>query len=85
MFHHYQLRINNLELKTAAERVAFRLNFLAECFGHIQGKGTLIEVPLVCQDIADSLSLARDTVGHLMSDFIKNQFTIRVGSQILNV
>jgi CRP-like cAMP-binding protein len=58
----YGHRIQNLELRTASERLAYRLIILAGRFGLPRSSGIVIDAPVTHQDIADSLNLSRETV-----------------------
>jgi CRP-like cAMP-binding protein len=63
------LRIQNLQLRTAQERLAFRLLYLADNFGTKKGKTTEIDVPIVYQDLADAVALTRETTNRIMLQF----------------
>jgi CRP-like cAMP-binding protein len=54
--------LENITLRSSYKRVAHQLAFFANQFGHKQAKGTRIEVPLTHQDLADVLSVTRETV-----------------------
>ncbi len=54
--------LENLTLSTSYLRVAHELLYLAKNFGEIKGKTARIIPPLTHQDIADRLSLTRETV-----------------------
>jgi CRP-like cAMP-binding protein len=62
-------RIQNLQLRTAQERLAFRLLYLADNFGVKKGKTTEIDVPIVYQDLADAVALTRETTNRIMLQF----------------
>jgi CRP/FNR family transcriptional regulator len=72
-----QQRIQNLEYFSVPERVAFRLLFLAEYFGHKSGNKTVIDVPCRYQDIADAINSSRDTVSRAVSEFISKKIVSR--------
>lgn len=67
---HFQQRIQNLELKSAHQKVVFRLLFLASRFGRRQGNHMEIAMPIRYQDLAESLNLSRDTVNRVMRELI---------------
>lgn len=58
--------LENISMKNSYRRVAHRLAFYAHHFGHRERGGTRILVPLTHQDIADILSLTRETVSVCM-------------------
>jgi CRP-like cAMP-binding protein len=64
------LRIRNLQLPTARERLAFRLLYLANNFGERQGSAIDIQVPIVYQDLADAVNITRETTNRIMRRFI---------------
>jgi len=66
-------RVNNLQLRTSKERVAYRLLALAKRFGKKQSQGVLIEAPLRHQDIADSINTARETTSRELEKLEKNK------------
>ena len=58
----YGDRLDNLEYKSAYERVVYRLLFLASRFGKELGsKHVVIEAPLTHRTIAESINLARES------------------------
>lgn len=72
-----QERIHNLEFRMARKRLTFRLLFLAERFGERHGNTVDIAVPITYQDLADSLSITRETVNRSMSQLIKEGLVTR--------
>lgn len=54
--------LDNLQYKSAHERVAYRLVFLASRFGERHGKSVIIKAPLTHELISESINLARETV-----------------------
>ena len=66
-------RVNNLQLRTAKERVAYRLLALANRFGRPDGTGIHIKAPLRHQDIADSINTARETTSRELEKLEKNK------------
>jgi CRP-like cAMP-binding protein len=70
-------RIQNLELKTAQERIAYRLLFLGKYYGRTVGNTIVIDVPATYQDLSECLSLTRETVNRVMRKFITNKLVSR--------
>lgn len=58
--------LENLTLKNSYHRVAHELLYLAQRFGEQKANGTKILIPLTHQDLADILSLTRETVSTCM-------------------
>lgn len=65
-------RLENLSLKSAYNRVAHQLVYYARQFGTQQSNGIKLDVPLTHQDLADNLSLTRETVSTCMMRLRKN-------------
>lgn len=61
-FYVFADRLDNLEYKSAHERVIYRLVFLASRFGERKGKSVTIQAPLTHEMISESINLARETV-----------------------
>jgi CRP/FNR family cyclic AMP-dependent transcriptional regulator len=71
-------RIENLQLRSSRERVAFRLLYLADHFGtKEEGDIINISVPIVDQDLADAVASTRVTVNRIMRDFISEKLLER--------
>jgi CRP-like cAMP-binding protein len=60
--------LENLTLKSSYKRVAHQLAYFASRFGEKTDKGLRINVALTHQDLANILSLTRETVSTCMSD-----------------
>jgi len=73
--------LENLTLSNSYHRVAHEILFLAKKFGAKKAKGTEIQVPLTHQDLADILSLTRETVSTAMVQLRKNKL-ISTGKNI---
>jgi CRP/FNR family cyclic AMP-dependent transcriptional regulator len=58
--------LENLALKSSDRRVAHQLTYFARNFGKKTPKGVAIEAPLTHQDLADILSLTRETISTSM-------------------
>lgn len=74
--------LENLTLKTSYQRVAHELLYMAKKFGEKKAGGTEIVVPLTHQDIADILSLTRETVSTAMVQLRKKKL-INTGKGIV--
>ena len=73
--------LENLTLSNSYHRVAHEILFLAKKFGAKKAKGTEIQVQLTHQDLADILSLTRETVSTAMVQLRKNKL-ITTGKNI---
>ncbi|MBX4197177.1 Crp/Fnr family transcriptional regulator [Candidatus Saccharibacteria bacterium] len=58
--------LENLTLSNSYKRVAHQILYLAQRFGEKKDRGTKIRIPLTHQDLADILSLTRETVSTCM-------------------
>lgn len=63
-FNLFYNRVRNLQLPTAYERLVYRLLELAARFGQPthNGKGSVIELAITHQDLANSINVSRETV-----------------------
>src|SRR5581483_4440616 len=59
-------RLENIGLKSSYNRVAHQLLYFAQEFGSKKIKGVSINIPLTHQDLADNLSITRETVTNAM-------------------
>ena len=75
-------QIENYGLKISHKRVAHRLAFFAREFGKTDIKGTKILIPLTHQDLADILSVTRETVTQGIIKLRKEQL-IKTGKYII--
>lgn len=57
----YTQRIQTLEFRSARERIVAEMIYLTKRFGRQQNGGIVIDVPITHQDIADSISMNRET------------------------
>lgn len=73
--------LENIALRNSSNRLAHQLVFLAYQFGQKRPSGVQITVPLTHQDIADMLSVTRETVSTGMSD-LKKRGLIKPGRYI---
>jgi len=74
--------LENQALKTSNKRVAHQLLYFAKHFGKNNSKGLEIEAPLTHQDLADILSLTRETVSTAMVQLRKKNL-IRTNKNII--
>ncbi len=72
----YGSRIKNLAYRSARERMASRLLSLAKRFGNYDENSgyTSIEVPLTHQELADSLSITRETATRVIDEFKRHDY-----------
>jgi CRP-like cAMP-binding protein len=69
-------RLENLALKTSYKRLAHQIAYFARHFGQENSKGTKLNLPLTHQDLADILSLTRETVSTSMVELRKKNLII---------
>lgn len=72
-FQIYTDRVDNLEYKKAAERVAYRLLFLASRFGTHDGDKIELGVPITHEQLARTINLARETVSRQLERLEKQK------------
>ncbi len=68
--------LENLTLSNSYHRVAHEIVYIAKRFGKKSSKGLTIEVSLTHQDLADILSLTRETVSTAMVQLRKNKLIV---------
>jgi CRP/FNR family cyclic AMP-dependent transcriptional regulator len=73
--------LENLTLKTSYFRVAHELLYMAQRFGEETKEGVKICIPLTHQDLADILSLTRETVSTCMVQ-LREKGLIKTGKNI---
>jgi CRP-like cAMP-binding protein len=61
-FNVYADRVDNLQYKSASQRVVYRLLFLAGRFGKKDGNRIIIDAPITHKIIASSINLTRESV-----------------------
>ncbi len=61
-FYVFADRLDNLQYKSAQERVAYRLMFLASRFGERKGNRVIIKAPLSHEQLGQSINLSRETI-----------------------
>lgn len=81
--HVYSDRIDNLEYKKPAQRIAYRLLSMAERFGKRDRHGIVIDGPFTHQIIADSINLARETVSRELQQLEQKQIIAYQNRQIV--
>jgi CRP/FNR family transcriptional regulator len=74
MYRVHSNRVINLEYRSAAERVAYRLITLANRFGKKTKQGIVIEAPIRHFDIAASVNCSRETASRELSKLEKKKF-----------
>lgn len=82
-FYIFADRLDNLEYKSARERIAYRLVFLASRFGKRDGKSVVIKAPLTHELISESINLARETVSREIEKLEKNDLIGRKDGNIV--
>jgi CRP-like cAMP-binding protein len=79
----YADRLDNLEYRSAYERVVFRLLFLAGRFGKKDGTKIIIDVPLTHKVIAQSVNLARESVSRELELLTEKKLISHVEGKII--
>ncbi len=69
----YTSRVDNLEYRSARERVVYRLLFMAYRFGVKRPDGVHIELPLTHELIASTINLVRESVSRELEKLEKKQ------------
>lgn len=82
-FRIYADRLDNLQYKSAHEKVVYRLLFLAGRFGVNSDGGLLINAPVTHELIAESINLTRETVSREMEKLGKKGLVGKSGGNIL--
>ena len=82
-FHIYTDRLDNLQYKSAYERVIYRLLFLASRFGVPHSSGLVINAPITHELIAESVNLTRETVSREIEKLEKQGLMTRRGGHIV--
>lgn len=67
----YTQRIQTLEFRSARERIISELIYLAKRFGKHRGAEIIIDAPITHQDIADSISMNRETASRAIELLFK--------------
>lgn len=75
-------RLENISLRTTHRRIAHMLYFAAGTFGEKTKEGIVLTIPLTHQTLADSLSLARETVTRRLTR-LEEKGLIKVGRHIV--
>lgn len=76
-------RLDNLQYKSARERVAYRLMFLASRFGERKGNSVVIKAPLTHVQISETINLARETVSREIERLESNNIINHQGQYIV--
>ena len=67
----YTQRIQTLEFRSARERIIAELIYLTKRFGKNYNNKIIIDVPITHQDIADSISMNRETASRALELLFK--------------
>lgn len=76
------MRLENLSLKTSYKRLAHIIWYLSTRFSRQINDKTVLNTPLTHQDLADNLSLTRETVSMNMGE-LKSKKLIKTGKYIV--
>jgi CRP/FNR family transcriptional regulator, cyclic AMP receptor protein len=76
-------RVDNLEYRTAQERVVYRLLFLASRFGVRDGRMVTIDAPITHEIFANSINLARESVSRHLEKLEQQNIIRRYDHHIL--
>lgn len=79
----YADRLDNLQYRSAHERLVYRLLFLASRFGVKRGNKTIIKAPITHESVAESINLARETVSREIELLEKKHLIGREGGNIV--
>ena len=82
-FYVFADRIDNLQYKSAYERVVYRLLFLGGRFGRKTSGGLILEVPITHELIGQTVNLARESVSRQIEKLEKKKLIGYRGSQII--
>lgn len=74
--------LENMSLSSADKRIAHQITFFAREYAQKTSKGLVINLPLTQQDIADILSITRETAS-IGFNKLKNQNLIRVKKDLI--
>ncbi len=74
--------LENASLQKSSQRLSHKLVYLANKFGETTPQGTRIKIQLTHQDLADILSMARETVSRHMAQ-LADKGLIIVGGKII--
>ena len=78
----FAARVDNLEYKTARQRLAYRLIFLCHRFGKRDKNGGIVLPYLTHRDLASSINLARESVSRELGRFEKLNLIHSQGGQL---
>ncbi len=73
LLNNYMARIDNLEFGKSYPRLIFRLLVLAKRFGIAKGGEVTIELPITHKDLANTLSITRETTSREVEVLIKKK------------
>jgi len=75
--------IDNLQYRSAREKVVFRLLFLASRFGHTDGNSTTIAIRVTNDYVARSTNMTRETASRELSRLNRKQLICTVNGRIM--
>ena len=78
----FAARVDNLEYKTARQRLAYRLILLSHRFGIKDHNGGIVLPAMTHHDLASSINLARESVSRELSRFEKHNLITSGGGQL---
>lgn len=79
----YELRIKQLSLRTARERIMACLYISALRYGSRRGDRYVFEIPLTHQDLADLLNMTRETASRELEHLSKEKLIQQDGRQLI--
>ncbi len=74
----YTQRIQTLEYRSARERIIAEIIYLAKRFGKEHGKAIIIDAPITHQDIADSISMNRETASRALESLFEEGYLVQI-------
>jgi len=83
MYRIHSQRVLNLEYRSAAERVAYRLITMSDRFGVKHKLGLMIDAPIMHHDIAASINCSRETASREISKLEKKKLITSVNGRII--
>jgi CRP-like cAMP-binding protein len=82
-FNVYADRLDNLQYKSAKEKLIYRLLFLASRFGERHGNNIVIKAPITHELLAESINLTRETVSREIEKLEKQGLVGRQSGHIV--
>jgi CRP-like cAMP-binding protein len=75
--------MDNLQYRSAREKVVFRLIFLANRFGRVDGNRAFIDIRVTNDYIARSTNMTRETASRELSRLYRKQLILSTGGRIV--